>query len=84
MKEKEKEIFVDLSKVEKTDRWVLWQIEDRVAQRWSPVFCAPSMESARRQYLEALNKQGATKDELIAHAIYALDGENAFEIKEVI
>ena len=35
------EITIKLEPVERTEAWLLWEIEDRVAQRVSPVFCSP-------------------------------------------
>jgi len=78
------ETLITLEEVRKTDNWVLWQIEDLVAERWSQVFCAPSVESARRQYLEVLSKQNSTKDEIKTHLIAAMQGENLFQMNEVI
>lgn len=58
------EAIIELKPVERRETWVLWEIEDRLAERVSHVFCAPSVGVAEKQFQEAKQKQGAKEGEL--------------------
>lgn len=79
-----KEEVIILEDVEKTEIWYLWQIEDKVANRWSHVFCSPSLEMIRRQYNEILEKNKSKKSEVVAHLIGCLDKYELVRLEEVI
>jgi hypothetical protein len=78
----EKETVLELEPVPRRDKWYLWQVEDRVAQRWSPVFCAPSRGVIEKQFKELKEKQNAAEGELWKRVIAVLDGENLMEMVE--
>jgi hypothetical protein len=78
----EKEVVIELEPVTRTERWFLWQVEDRVAQRWSPVFCAPSMAVIEKQFKELKEKQKSVEGELYKRVIAVLDGEKLMEVME--
>jgi len=59
-----RETIIELKEVPRRDTWVLWEIEDRLAERVSHVFCAPSVGVAEKQFNEAKEKQGAKDGEM--------------------
>ena len=83
MNEVEKDNFtvVELSPVERKDVWYLWEIEDRVAQRMTPVFCAPSITAIERQFQEICDKQKAKPGDL-AKRIIAVYNQGKFLVME--
>lgn len=68
-----REVILELEPVERKERWYLWEVEDRVAQRVTPVFCAPSMMAIEKQYAELLEKQRAKPSELVKRVIAVYD-----------
>lgn len=56
-------------KVEHRETYFLWHLEDRVAQRYSPIYCAPSMPSALRNFEELCEKNKVRKGDLRLHFI---------------
>lgn len=67
-------VYLELEPVERKDRWVLWEVEDRVAKRVTPVFCAPSELAIEKQYQELLKKHEAKPTELVKKIIAVYDG----------
>lgn len=66
-------VYFELDPVERKERWVLWEIEDRVARRVSPVFCAPSELAVEKQYKELLDKHNAKPSELVKKIVAVYD-----------
>ena len=67
------EVILELEPVERKERWYLWEVEDRVAQRVTPVFCAPSMMAIEKQYADLLAKHNAKPSELVKKVIAVYD-----------
>lgn len=63
------EIYLELKPVEHKDTWILWEIEDRIAERISSVFCSPSIAAAEKQFNEILQKQNTTPGELVMNKL---------------
>lgn len=78
----EKNEFVVLEPVERKDRWYLWEIEDRVAQRVSPVFCAPSMEAIEREFQKVVAKMEAKQGDFIKCVIAVYDAGKLLTMEE--
>lgn len=68
----------------KKEKWILWQVEDMVAQRWSPVFCSPTKEVIVREMARMLEDKKASKVEFRVEIVGVLDGENLFEMREMV
>lgn len=68
-----REVILELEPVERKERWYLWEVEDRVAQRVTAVFCAPSMMAIEKQYAELLAKNNAKPSELVKKVIAVYD-----------
>lgn len=73
MNDDEKIVTLELKPVERKDRWLLWEIEDRVAQRVSPVFCAPSEMAIERQYQDMMKKNEAKEGDFAYRIIGVYD-----------
>jgi len=76
----------DILKLEPTphsDKWILWQIEDRVAQRRSHVLCAPSIAIAQRQFTEVKEKQKCLPGDLYLNILGAYDKGELYVIGEI-
>lgn len=73
MIEESKMVTIELKPVERKDRWLLWEIEDRVAQRVSPVFCAPSELAIQRQYEDMMKKNEAKEGDFAYKIIGVYD-----------
>lgn len=63
------EITIKLEPVERTEAWLLWEIEDRVAQRVSPVFCSPSRTAAQREYQRVVEERKARPGDFAAYVV---------------
>lgn len=75
-------INVKLERPEKVDKWYLWQVADRVAGRWTPVFCAPSVESIHRQFEELKAKHSARPGDFTAEIIGAVENGDLVVLHE--
>jgi len=70
------EVFVKLEPVERIESWLLWEIEDRVAQRVTPVFCAPSRTAAKREFEKIMEERKARPGDYHAYVVgYYSKGE---------
>lgn len=78
----ELEEFIILDKTPHLEKWVLWQIEDRIAQRRSHILCAPSLAIAMRQFNEVKDKQNARKGDLYMYVVGTYDKGKLFETGE--
>lgn len=63
------EITIKLEPVERTEDWVLWEIEDRVAERVSPVFCSPSRVAAQREFQRVVQERKALSGDFKAFVV---------------
>lgn len=77
------ETLIELGETEHTEKWVLWQIEDRIAQRRSHILCAPTVAVAQRQFQEVKDKQNAKKGDLYLFVIGAYDKGKLLSIGEI-
>lgn len=63
------EITIKLEPVERTEAWLLWEIEDRVAQRVSPVFCSPSRTAAQREFQRVVEERKGRPGDFAAYVV---------------
>lgn len=82
--EEEKEIYGVLETSERKDKWILWQVEDLVAQRWSPVFCSPTKNVIVREMVRMLEERKAEKKEFRVMIIGVVEGESLLDVKEMV
>ena len=82
--EEEKEIYGVLETSERKEKWLLWQVEDLVAQRWSPVFCSPTKQVIVREMVRMLKERKAEKKEFRVLIIGIVEGESLLGMKEVV
>lgn len=82
--EEEKEIYGVLETSERKDKWILWQVEDLVAQRWSPVFCSPTKQVIVREMVRMLEERKAEKKEFRVLIIGVVEGESLLDVKEMV
>jgi len=77
------EEILELPETEHTEKWVLWQIEDRVAQRRSHILCAPTVAVAQRQFEEVKQKQNAKNGDMYLYVVGAYDKGKLLQIGEI-
>lgn len=82
--EEEKETYSVLETSERKDKWILWQVEDLVAQRWSPVFCSPTKQVIVREMVRMLEERKAEKKEFRVMIIGVVEGESLLDVKEMV
>ena len=82
--EEEKEIYGVLETSERKEKWILWQVEDLVAQRWSPVFCSPTKRVIVREMVRMLEERKAEKKEFRVMIIGVVEGERLLDVKEMV
>lgn len=82
--EEEKEIYGVLETSERKDKWILWQVEDLVAQRWSSVFCSPTKQVIVREMVRMLEERKAEKKEFRVMIIGVVEGESLLDVKEMV
>jgi len=82
--EEGKEIYGVLETSERKDKWILWQVEDLVAQRWSPVFCSPTKQVIVREMVRMLEERKAEKKEFRVLIIGVVEGESLLDVKEMV
>lgn len=63
------EMIIKLEAVERTEAWLLWEIEDRVAQRVSPVYCSPSRTAAQREFQRVKEERKARPGDFVAYVV---------------
>jgi len=75
-------ITVKLERPEKVDKWYLWQVADKVAGRWTPIFCAPSVASVYRQFEELKQKHNGKPGDFSAEIIASMENGDLVVLHE--